>query len=303
MDRLQKKCFVASTGFHALLVVILIVGPAFIVSRNKAEDLPVLDFVPVKTVDSMLSGGGNPNASPPAAVAHPTPDVAPPPPPPPPKPAPQELSHHEERQPDPPKETVKPKEKVDPESLEIPKENKPRRPNITTTAVTRPKENDAEKKAREEAKEQERADAQAREDARRYADARRRAASAIGSAANNLDAARAGTTSIELKGPGGGGVPYANFLQAVKSVYERAWIVPDGVTDDNATVAVAVTIARDGTVVSSRVIRGSGDAAVDQSVRVTLRRVTFAAPLPDDAKESERTVNINFNVAAKRGAG
>ena len=106
-----------------------------------------------------------------------------------------------------------------------------------------------------------------------------------------------------MKGPGGGGVPYANFLQAVKSRYQQAWIVPDGITDDNATVAASVTIARDGTVMSARITRSSGNAAVDRSVQVTLDRVKWAAPLPDDAKEDQRTVSINFNVAAKRGTG
>lgn len=106
-----------------------------------------------------------------------------------------------------------------------------------------------------------------------------------------------------MPGPGGGGPTYANFLQAVKTVYAKAWIVPDGVTDDEATAAASVTIARDGTVVSARIIRPSGNSLADQSVETVLRRVTFAVPLPDDAKENERTVTIKFNVKAKRELG
>lgn len=301
MDRLQKKCFIASTGFHLLLLVILVVGPAFLLARSKPDDMPILDFVPVKTVDALVSGGGNPNGSPPPPPLPPAPKPAPPVEQHPPAP---ELPSHEERQPDPPKEVVKPVEsKPQPDSLEPAKEKKKRLPDINPQLITRPKETEAEKKAREQAQEEAaKAEAEARAYARQVADLRRRTLSALGNAANSLDDARS-STSIELKGPGGGGVPYANFLQAVKSIYERAWIVPDGVTDDDATVAVAVTIARDGTVVSSRVVRGSGNAAVDQSVRVTLRRVTFAAPLPEGATESERTVTINFNVAAKRASG
>ena len=116
------------------------------------------------------------------------------------------------------------------------------------------------------------------------AERRQRIAAAFGSAANSLESSLSGSTTIELKGPGGGGVPYANFLQAVKSVYQNAWIVPDGITDENATVAAAVTIARDGTVVSSRITRSSGNPAVDRSVQVTLDRVKWAAPLPDDGE-------------------
>jgi len=298
MDRLQKKCVFAATGFHLLLLLILLVGPAFVASRSQPDNLPVLDYVPLKTVDALMSGGGNPNAKPPPAPlekplpAPPAPVAKPAPPPPPEK----------VRAPESPKEVVKevspPK---DPEySLEPSKDRKPTKPTFDFTPVTRPTRD-----AKAEAKAQ--ADAQAREEAREQArqetDRRRRVAAAFGSAANSLEEGRSSGTTIELKGPGGGGVPYANFLQAVKSVYQHAWIVPDGITDENATVAVSVTIARDGTVVSSRITRSSGNPAVDQSVRVTLDRVKFAAPLPDDAKENQRTVGINFNVAAKRALG
>lgn len=298
MDRLQKKCVFASTGFHLLLLLILLIGPAFVASRSQPDNMQILDFVALKTIDALIPpGGGNPHAnSPPAPLekplpAPPAPVVKPAPPPP-----------AKVREPDPPKDTVKevspPK---DPDySLEPSKERKPKKPTIDFTPVTRPaRDAKADAKAR--------ADAQAREEARERAtqetDRRRRVAAAFGNAANSLEQGRSSDTTIELKGPGGGGVPYANFLQAVKSIYERTWIVPDGITDDNATTAVSVTIARDGRVVSSRITRSSGNPAVDRSVQVTLDRVKYAAPLPDDAKEDQRTVTINFNVKAKRALG
>ena len=157
--------------------------------------------------------------------------------------------------------------------------------------VTRKPNVDAEAKAREAAQ------------AKEAAEARRNLANAFGKAASQIENGISSGTSVELKGPGGGGIPYANFLQAVKSVYARAWVVPDGVTDDNATAVASVTIARDGTVVSSRITRASGSPAVDRSVQVTLDRVKYAAPLPDDAKENQRTVTINFNVKARRALG
>jgi TonB family protein len=302
MDRLQKKCLLASTGFHLSLLLILIVGPAFVVTHHKPDDMPILDFIPVKTVDALVSGGGNPKAQPPLAVAQPVaqPASEPKPLPPAPPPEPEKV-----RLPDPPKEIIKEVQppKPEPDPLEPAKERKPRRPELVTTPMTRPKDTKADAKARERAQEEERAEAEAREYAKRVADRNRRARAALGDAANGIQEARAGSTTIELKGPGGGGVPYANFLQAVKSRYENAWIVPDGITDNDAVVAASVTIARDGTVVAWHVWRGSGNAAVDQSVRVTLQRVKFAAPLPEDAKENQRTVEINFSVAAKRGLG
>jgi colicin import membrane protein len=294
MNRLHRKCIFASTGFHLLLALLLLVGPAFTTSRSKPDTMPILDFVALKTVDDALSGGGRPDAkSPPATFDKP--QSAPPAPVA--KPAP--LPPQNVRPPDPLKETIKDvSPRKDPEySLEPSKERKPKKPVVDLTPITRPRD------AKADAKAEARAQAQAQEETRQEADRRRRIAAAFGNAANSLEGSLSGSTTIEWKGPGGGGVPYANFLQAVKSVYQRAWIVPDGITDDNATVTASVTIARDGTVVTSRITRSSGNAAVDRSVQVTLDRVKWAAPLPEETKENQRTVSINFNVAAKRGLG
>ena len=66
MNRIQKKCFIASTGFHLLLMVILLVGPAFLSSSSKTDNRPMIDIVPLKTIDeAMAPSGGNPNARPP----------------------------------------------------------------------------------------------------------------------------------------------------------------------------------------------------------------------------------------------
>src|ERR1700686_2666007 len=72
MNRLQKKCFIAVAATHSLLLGILLIGPAFLVKRdNKADNMPVLDFIPTKLVDdAMSSGGGSPasHALPPPPV-------------------------------------------------------------------------------------------------------------------------------------------------------------------------------------------------------------------------------------------
>jgi TonB family protein len=271
---------------HLFLALLLVFGPGFISTRSKSDDLPILDFVSVKTVDALISGGGNPNAKPPPAA--PAPQTQPPAPPPAPQPQPEKV-----RDPEPPKELAREVKPAKPEEDSL--EPSKKKIEISTKLVSRNQEDKTEAKARAEEK--------AREDAKRAADARRRLARQFGQAAENIGNELSGSTTIELRGPGGGGVPYANFLQAVKTRYANAWVVPDGVTDDQATTAASVTIARDGTVISSRIVRRSGDSVVDQSVQATLDRVTFAAPLPDDAKENQRTVTINFNVRAKRLLG
>jgi TonB family protein len=285
MNRVQKKCVIASAGFHLSLVLILFVGPGFFSSKSTAPDLPVLDFVPVKTVDALVSGGGSPLAKPPVAVEQPKPtppDPAPQPPPPDPKPAPEE-----------PKEVVKDPTPVKPDtdSLVPTDKPKPRKPEVSTTLVTRKPDADADAKAKAAARSKE------------IAAENRRIAKAIGNAVDNIANGVSDGTTIELKGPGGGGIPYANFLQAVKSAYMRALVTPDNLKDESATTTASVTIARDGSVVSAHIIHFSGDDQLDQAVQRTLDRVKYAAPLPDDSTESKRTVEINFNARAKRGFG
>jgi TonB family protein len=265
MSRLQKKCVIASAGAHLLLILILLIGPAFLSSNRPAEDVPLIDFVPVKTVDAAMSGGGNPNGGPPPLASQPTPPA------PPAQPA---------RQPEPQKDDA-----PDPEK-----------------AVARPERRHeiqvSKKLVRTPTEEIARARAAAERRAAQIAEARRRR-EAIGQVVAGIQSGLSGSTSVELKGPGGGGLPYANWKQAVKSVYDRAWLLPNGIKADPVTTTVEVTIARDGKVVAARITARSGNAEVDDSVQAALDRVRYAAPLPDDAREDERTITIYFDVQAK----
>ena len=58
MNRLHKKCFIVSAGFHLFLALILVVGPAFLSSKSRLEDMPVIDFVPSKLVDAAVMAPG-----------------------------------------------------------------------------------------------------------------------------------------------------------------------------------------------------------------------------------------------------
>jgi TonB family protein len=288
MNRLQKKCFFAAAGFHLLLVLILLIGPAFLSSSRKPENRPDLTFVPSKTLDDLVSNpGGSRGATaptpvqptPPApqpVVAQPTPisvvDKTPPP-----EPAPKEKV----------KEVTPPKNETP--SLEPAKNSKPKIV-VSTIPVIRKSDPQAAAKARAAA------------ETKAIAEQNRRMANVLKGAISNLQGGLSGTTDIKLSGLGSG-ISYGNWLSAVKQRYTDAWVVPDGVTDDSATVTATVTIARDGEVLSTSITRFSGNSLVDQSVKMTLDRVRDAPPLPDGAKEDKRTVTINFNVKAKQGLG
>ena len=284
MDRLQKKCFIAATGLHLFLISLLFIGPAFLSSNTKMPDEPLITFIPYKTTDQNVSGGGDPKGGAPAPAPLPQPPA--PAPEPVRTPAPEPTPEKQEPAPKPAPKEPAPKEKTTPlDSDEKPKRSKP---DISTTVVRRSTSTTSAA-----------AKAKAAADARAAAAARQRAINQMANALSEIGGSLSGDTSIKLLGPGGGGVPYANFLQGVKKIYSDAWILPDGIKDDTATVTVSVTIARDGAVVSSRILQRSGDAAVNSSVQMTLDRVGRVVPLPDDSKESQRTVTINFNVKSK----
>src|SRR5688572_9141271 len=65
MDRLQKKCFIASSGMHGVLVLVVIFGAAFFTPEKKAPPVETLTIIPAKLLDGVLSGGGgNPKIAP-----------------------------------------------------------------------------------------------------------------------------------------------------------------------------------------------------------------------------------------------
>jgi TonB family protein len=280
MNRLQKKCFIASAGTHLLLMLILFIGPAFMSAKNpKSEDFQLLDFVPPRTVDALVAA--NSGGAPMQRQQQQQPPAAPPP--------------VQEFKPPPVQKAQEPSnviEKKEAESFEA-KPQKPKLPQVNTTLKSRhstTKDKPAEKSDNRE---------------REAAEARRNTASAIARATANLDKGLSASTSIRIgDGDGrGSGPAYANFLQVVKSVYTRMWEVPDGASD-GAIISVSVTIARNGDVVRSSITHRSGDAIADASVELLLDRVHHVAPLPEDSKDDQRTVNIDFSVkAAKRLLG
>lgn len=280
MSRLQKKCFIGATGFHLLLLGLLIVGPAFL-SPGESDPTPVLEFIPTTTTDAQVSGGGNPRP--------PTPT----PPEPQPQPQVQQTAPQSppKREPDPPK-VEKPKDtKPDPESLESKPEKKPHQVQVSDKVIN-PRELKKSTKPTN--------DATAAATARANAERKQQFATAL----KNISSGLTSSTKIEMpdtpNGPGGGGPSYANYGQVVRKIYTDAWRIPEDVTDDEATVKVSVTIARGGNVIASRIVQSSGSPLVDRSIQATLDRVTFVAPFPDGAKESQRTFTISFSLKAKK---
>jgi TonB family protein len=260
MNRLQKKCILATAGIHLLLLVILLVGPAFFKPRPKPDDLQVLDVIPANLIDAQFTSGVR-NAQPPA----PTPAVTPPPPQPPPTPPPPKpvepsptLAERLEKmfKTEPPKPAP---EKVQPHKIE---------PNLKPVVHSASKNvpDDSSKRAR-----------------------------ALRKAIQSLKSNLSSSTTVDM--PGNSSVAYASYAAAVKSIYAQTWeqVPLATIANEDENVKVSVTIASDGTVISARIIESSGDAALDASVQKTLERVTFVAPFPEGTTDKERTYTLGFN--------
>lgn len=327
MSRLQKKCLIASAALHALLVVILIVGPAFFVEINKTPSLPVLEWVPAKGVDELLFGGGSPTAKPPP----PAPRAAPPlppatelPKPPAPKPKQIELppTPKPEPKPEPPvaKSVPKPPDIPKPKVAKIkpvadkpePVKPSPKKTEIKVNIDEMVTHNAEDRKQRER-KDRERKEKElikAREEYDRevskQADMARESADRLDQELNrslrNLRTGLSSGTAVEIPGPNG--AAFANYGQIIKSIYDAAWLVREDFSNLRATVEVEITVERDGTVRTANITRRSGNSALDKSVREALNRVkTIGVPFPDGAKEVERKVKLKFDPQTKRLIG
>lgn len=289
MSRLQKKCFIAASGFHLLLILILMVGPAFLTAHSKKpeeKDFKILDVIPGKLIDEAFSGGGTPNATPP------------PPAPPAPAPVPKQTILEKLFTPDPPKpeKPEKPapekpapeKPEVDPLALNKVVKPAPAKstPKVNLVKVTRTAKNTSTS-----GKPVKNSDPEAEARAQQLAANRARAA-AIGKLLSSLNSSLSSGVDVDIPGPGG--AAYANYADALASAYYHAWILPDEASDDNASVKVKVTLTRDGSIVSARVVRPSGNAPLDRSVERVLNRIQSFQPFPEGSKDSTRTFNFEF---------
>jgi TonB family protein len=280
MNRLQKKCAIATAGIHLLLLLVLVFGSAFFSPRPKPDDTQLLDVIPANLIDAALNSGVR-QATPPAPA--PEPVIVPPPQPIPPTPAVQPAP-----QPPEPKPVVTPPPTI-PERLAnfFKPEPKPVKP---APEKPEPKTHQIQVNTQLVARVAPKVSA--------TPDNSQQTARLLNNTIKNLRNNLSSPTEVTLRGDST--VAYANYDSVVKSIYDRAWTLPDSIANDDENVKVTVTIASDGTVISAHIIERAGDAPVDNSVQRTLDRVTFIAPFPEGATDKERSYTINFNPKAKR---
>lgn len=293
--RLQKKCFIASVGFHLLLVVILFVGPAFVSSGKKPDPIDPIAFVPSILVEQAISGGGSPQPQP---APHLQPSLAPQPAPP--KVQPRVPEAIPEEKPAPRVKPVEPPKSVarDPEAVST-KPAPKKLPNVSVTQVTRPK-NSSKSKA------QPANDSTASRDA--VDERAKRMASAFKAAADAVREGVSGATTVQMNGPGGGGPTYASYNAEIARIYKERYDLAlvsagDIAEDQKLEVVATVTIARSGDVISARVSNPSPSRALNQLVQRVLDSIKFLREFPAEAKDQQRTLNILFDLKPKKAIG
>ena len=311
MNRLQKKCFLASIVLHGLLVLVILFGAAFLSKKPGPPPDHRINLIPSYLVDSAGSGGGDPKVprtdervkgdtlapQPEPTVTPPVPARATPTPPAPPPP------RAEPRRPEPrvePRvEPVKPVKPADvPRLNPTAKTPTPAAPKLELVPAVR----NNTSKAREKAEATER---EARAAAQKEASFRRELAGKLGqsSSARLTPGFESGVKMDAVGGPGG--PASANYALFVREIYDNAWqVMPDLASQDYA-VTIEVTVSRTGRVLNHRIVNRSGNAGMDRSVQRALDKVKASGlpKFPDDATDSERTFSIEFNLKAKRLLG
>lgn len=253
MNRYRLKCMVGSLTGHLILLILLLVSPAFMRPQEKPmPDLPPIDYVPDRLVDQALYVPPPPEPQPeitePPPEENKTPVIEEPPPEPEPVP---------EKKPEPkpvPKEPEKPKWQPNKDiKVSARKFTSPQKSRVKQTNPARQKQFDE--------------------------------------AINSLRRGLSSRTEISYSFSG---VAYANYAQEVLRRYREAWVPPSGNDVVEGMVQIEVVIRKDGVVLQSRIIKPSGQAPLNASVRRALDQVKTIAPFPAGAKENERTYKIKL---------
>jgi TonB family protein len=338
MMRVEQRCLFGSAGFHAALLLLLLLSPKLVPTPSV---VPVLTLIPtdLKVTDGDKMGGGSPTAKPPAQspvpklqappVAKPElkpeakPEVKPqlkpePLPEAPPKPESKVTPPKAKLRPTPSEPQIKINPEIHSQDTDPALKSKPKklRTKDEIRTADQPKKfskSELEEQRREaQTKRREAEEAEAEREAQRQAESQRRAraaqvaqlnadrariANAIGGAASVVGKTLAGSTTIEMPGPGGQAyAPYRSYLAAF---YKERWRnKPASISSASAGVMVEIIIARDGRLLDWRVTQSSGVRELDQSVKDLLPKYPRLLPLPEGSTDPQRTFRILFTLEA-----
>ncbi len=301
MSRLEKKCVLGATTMHALLLLALLVGPAFFTRKEAPLDLQEITFVPSILTDAMMS---NPGGAAPGGQTQVQPQPQPPAAQPPTPPAPEPPQTEKVVDPEPPVKEVKQPAKV--VETDEPKFNdrdsdKVQKPKPKQVVVSNKKVSLANRNTSTSKPTTAKSNTSASNNSA--------LASALRSTRSNLGSGLSSGTDVRMPaGQGGGsGASYANYAQEIqrryKAVYDRQLQVAGDIAEGSAQVETSIVILRDGTVLTSSIVRPSGNAELDKLTRRVLDSVRDLPAFPAGATDSRRTFNIIFDLKPKLNLG
>jgi TonB family protein len=275
MTRLEKKCVVSSMILHGGMVAVVLLGAGFFTQPPPPVEISTIELVippNAVLVDDKIVGGGNPNAAPPKPTPRP--------------PQPQPAVQHQQ----PPPELKPDNPKIVPEDRSVKSKIEPVLTPIKRPAPDEPKESSrmSEKDRRKEEKLRQQQKAELEKELR----------TAFNNVGKSISEKTSSSTDVDVLGPGGSA--FVNYAYYVKETYENAWRTPSQAIRNAPDVEVEVTIARDGTVLSSTIKKKSGIAALDNSVQEALNRVRQVREFPEAAKDAKRTFRIVYSLTQTR---
>lgn len=329
---LSKKCLVASAVTHGLLLVLVVIGSAFIPAKPKEEviSIEMLDPNTILVDEPNVYSGGNPNAVPPPQSAQPQapqpaaqpapvkqpepakiePKIEPKPEPKPVEPVKEPIKEPPQKAPEkePTREIekVEPKKpKIDPDSFKILEkavhkgaEKAPEKPPKETPNFDLGRAQKRVIKPGAKTDGESASDKAAAEREAQMAEAAKARAGALSSAMSRLQGGLSkGVGEIGIPGPGG--QAYASYGLVLRKIYENAWIPPNAGRGDEPVVSVEVVIRKDGTVLSRRITKKSGRTELDRTVQRALDRVNKVPAFPSGSTDEQRTFTIDFNLTDK----
>jgi len=278
---------------HALLLLALLVGPAFFTKKEEPLDIQEITFVPSILTDSPLS---NPGGASPGGQTQTLPQPQPPTPEPPkqeevvdPQPEMETKQPTKAVEPDEPKVSDREAEKVQtpkPKPKQVVVSNRKVKLTDKTSSTAKPNTSNTSNTSNNSA-----------------------LASALRSTRGNLGSGLSSGTDVRMPpGQGGGsGASYANYAQEIqrryKAAYDRALQAAGDIADGQAQVETSIVILRDGTVLNSSIVKPSGNAELDKLTRRVLDSIRDLPAFPSGATDSRRTFNIIFDLKPKINLG
>lgn len=268
MSRLRKKCIIVSMGMHLLLLLVVVFGVAFATSRVELPETNVLTMKieadPLEQTQPMQPVQMR-NVQP--APLPQTPRVEPQ------KPSPRPVKPEPQK---PPPKKPTPKE---PTPVKKPIRSKPNKPkNISTTVVKRNIGGTPSKPT-----------------ATPRSQPRSNPIKVDSNAVNKLRENLSTTSKVSFRL---GATSYNRYKELVASVYQQKWnrgLPPKSASYRGKVVRVRVTVAKNGRVVSARIVSRSGMVALDNSVKAALNAVrSIGQPFPPGVKEREQTFTVDF---------